>query len=643
MKKTLCMPAALAWLFAAAGTLAAEVPLEVYARLPTVANMAISPDGDRVAFRRTDATMDAMFVLDGQTVLGVVDGSKTKLRDISFLDQDRLVLFARESELVNAAATNFEISGSFLFDLRTRELSKLLERSRHVYPLQEGIGRIVGHNPQLQTIYMPAFIGDFQSTATPYGLLEVTVENPGGRVVTPGTSDTIDWFVDTDGSILAEEEYDKRKDVQRIWGRREGKRVLVYESDATRPVYGIVGLSRDSRSLVVSGRGDNEEFNAYFEMSLEDGSVGPPLFARTDAGIERPLVDLHRRVQGVQYSGFFPRYEFFDPGLTDRVKAVQAAMKTTAAYLVDWTPDFRNLLFRLDGGWTSGAYVVVRPGSSTPTLLANIREEIPGATVAPSRVVSYEARDGLEIPALVTALDDVRAAGKAPLIVLPHGGPTSHDRFGFDWFVQYFASRGIVVLQPQFRGSTGFGATLRQAGEGQWGRSMSTDLDDGVKHFIDAGLADPARVCMVGFSYGGYAALAAGAFSPFDYKCLVSVAGVSDLPRMLESARELYGHNSSTVSAMQEQLGSKGKLDKTLDAVSPVNFADRFRAPVLLVHGRNDAVVLIDQSLRMEKALRRAKKPVQLVRLKGEDHYLSGYQTRQEALRAVAGFIEEQL
>lgn len=172
---------------------------------------------------------------------------------------------------------------------------------------------------------------------------------------------------------------------------------------------------------------------------------------------------------------------------------------------------------------------------------------------------------------------------------------------------------------------------------------MSTDLDDGVKHFIDAGLADPARVCMVGFSYGGYAALAAGAFSPFDYKCLVSVAGVSDLPRMLESARELYGHNSSTVSAMQEQLGSKGKLDKTLDAVSPVNFADRFRAPVLLVHGRNDAVVLIDQSLRMEKALRRAKKPVQLVRLKGEDHYLSGYQTRQEALRAVAEFIEEQL
>jgi dipeptidyl aminopeptidase/acylaminoacyl peptidase len=318
-------------------------------------------------------------------------------------------------------------------------------------------------------------------------------------------------------------------------------------------------------------------------------------------------------------------------------------MKQSAVYLVDWTPDFRFLIFRATGGWTAGTYVIVGPDSVTPGMLANIRDDIPREAVVPVSVIDYDARDGLNIPALLTIQDEVRGAGDAPLIVLPHGGPEAYDQYGFDWLAQYFASRGIAVLQPQFRGSTGFGNTLRQAGKGQWGGAMSTDLDDGVQHLIDEGLVDPERVCMVGLSYGGYAALAAGAFSPFDYKCVVSVSGVSDLPRMLDAERELYGRNSAVVNYLRTQFGSDGEADRTLKPISPVNFADDFKAPVLLIHGRDDAVVAIDQSLRMEKALKRARKPVELLRLKGEDHYLSGYETRIEALRAIAGFIDKNL
>lgn len=626
---------------------AAEIPLEDYGRPATVTNMAISPDGDRVAFRRRDETMDAVFIVDRQSndVIGAVDGSESKIRRVHFLDQDRLVLFAEDAQNISSHYTTrkSQVSSGYIFDLRTNELTKLLGKSRRLYPLQSGLGRIVSYNSENDAVYMPAYIGKRNGPPPTYGLLEVTMDNPNGKLLERGGSDTVDWFVDRDGHILAEEEYDYRQNVQRIWGRHGKKRVVIYESGPNKGTYAAVGLGRDSHSLIVSARTAGSDFWSYFEMDLDDGSVGPPLFQRAGASVEHEIVDANRVVYGVEYSGFFPTYEFFDSALTERVQAIQSAMKTTAVYLVDWTPDFRYLVFRLTGGWTSGMYVIVGPDSLKPQLLENMRANIPGAAVAPTSVIQYQAQDGLEIPALVTARADVRDAGNAPLIVLPHGGPEDHDRFGFDWLAQYFASRGIVVLQPQFRGSTGFGATLRRAGDGQWGRAMSTDLDDGVQHLINDGLVNPERVCIVGLSYGGYAALAAGAFSSFDYKCLVAISGISDLPRMLDTEREKWGSDSAIVASWRERLGSAGKRDSTLEAVSPVNFAKNFRSPVLLVHGRDDAVVPLDQSLRMYKALKRAKKPVKLVKLDGEDHYLSGYETRLEALRAVAEFIDKNL
>lgn len=646
MNRTSCLVIFFLWgLSANAATPPPTVPLEAYGRLPTVSSMAISPNGDRIAFRRADASVDAVVVMELSSgeVIGIVDGSETKVRDVSFLDQDRVLLYAAESAHIRLIGNRLQVSGSFVYDLQRNKLAKLLQKSRHLYPLQSGVGRIVGHDPDSDTVYMPAYVGELNSTPATYGLLGVTMDDPDGALITRGRSDTQDWFVDNKGNILVEDEYDNTRDLQRIWRHRGGNRVLIYESNQLGGRYGTVGLSHDFSSLIVSARTIGSEYSTYYEMSLEDGSVGQALFQNDDADVEATLVDRNRRVFGVQYAGFYPRYEFFDPALTKRVNAIQASMNTTAAYLVDWTPDFNYLLFRLTGGWTAGSYVLVGPDSLQPRLLANIREDLPGDAVVPTKVISYPARDGMRIPALVTARADVVVAGRAPLIVLPHGGPEAHDVFEFDWLAQYFASRGIVVLQPQFRGSTGFGATLRKAGKGQWGAAMSTDLDDGVQRLIEDGLVDPERVCMVGMSYGGYAALAAGAFSKFAYKCLVSVAGVSDLPHMLKAERTLFGHSSDTVEYWQEQFGSRGKADKVMGEVSPVNYAENFRAPVLLVHGRDDSIVPYDQSARMEKALRRAKKTVELVKLKGEDHYLSGNDSRLEALRIMAKFIEDNL
>jgi dipeptidyl aminopeptidase/acylaminoacyl peptidase len=205
---------------------------------------------------------------------------------------------------------------------------------------------------------------------------------------------------------------------------------------------------------------------------------------------------------------------------------------------------------------------------------------------------------------------------------------------------QYFATKGYIVLQPNFRGSTGFGNDFRLAGRGKWGKEMQDDVSDGVKTLIDSGYVDPERVCIIGASYGGYSALAGGAFTPNLYRCVISINGVSDLPLMIGQSKRKYGRDHWVISYWHQVIGDSKTEREKLKSISPVNFAAQFNAPVMLIHGDDDTVVPIDQSKRMYKALKKAGKPVTFVELDGEDHWLSTSETRLQMLKAIDQFLD---
>jgi dipeptidyl aminopeptidase/acylaminoacyl peptidase len=243
----------------------------------------------------------------------------------------------------------------------------------------------------------------------------------------------------------------------------------------------------------------------------------------------------------------------------------------------------------------------------------------------------YKARDGLDIHAYLT-LPPGKAAHNLPVVIFPHGGPEERDSIEFDWWAQFMASRGYAVLQPNFRGSAGYGWKFQSAGFTQWGRAMQDDVTDGVKKLIADGIADPKRICIVGASYGGYAALAGATFTPDLYACAVSVAGVSNLIDLQNS-----------VSGMAYWTTRIGDVDKDADALkaeSPTLHADQVRAPILLMHGEKDVTVPIDQSTQERDALKKAGKDVSFVSIDGDDHYLNLASTRIRVLTEIATFLD---
>ena len=355
---------------------------------------------------------------------------------------------------------------------------------------------------------------------------------------------------------------------------------------------------------------------------------------------QEPLLDPHdgRLIGHHVLVGDEARYTFFDPMDAKVWKAVAAAFPGDRVGLESWSADRRKIVVRVDSATEGPAYALVDLGTRQATWLGVEYDGVKADDIAVKEPLRFKAQDGLELTGYLTR-PRAKPAKLLPLIVFPHGGPAARDTPGFDWWAQGMAARGYAVLQVNFRGSEGLGATLLQAGYGQWGRKMQTDLSDGVRYLAVAGVIDPKRVCIVGANYGGYAALAGATLDQGVYRCAVSVSGIADLRRQVAYSKTQQGLPSERY--WNRFMGAEDRNDDILTQYSPARQASKASIPVLLIHGRDDTVVPAEQSQLMAEALRKAGKPVELVLQKGEDHWLSRGETRLQTLEATMAFVEK--
>lgn len=604
-----------------------------YGQLPRYRSLAISPDGKHISYIERGPDYDMFIVKDIETKETIFAGKITdfKARSTSFVTNKHVLFLGSDTILAWGALTSHEQSGALVYNIETGRFYPLLQGIKDIYPAQTGLGSIVGLNAEDESVYMPAFA----SLSTPkLNLYRVSLNTGMGTIHARGSQHTVDWFVGKQGKILAKEEYNKNRKIHTIRSELTGEWVTVYSKETPVPEISVRAVGVDEKSLLYIDEKDDRK--ALYSMSLLDGSVSGPLYSNEDADIDGLVLDTNHKLMAVIYSGFKPRYEFVDSDFNRILSSVESSFPSSSIHLRSWTDDKKSVILLVSGGDASGVYYLLDCEKLKMSRLAS-QYDVPA--IGEIKAIRYKARDGLNIPAILTLPPGNQEKKNLPLIVLPHGGPAAYDQIDFDWMVQYFALKGYAVLQPNFRGSTGFGYAFRNAGSGRWGREMQDDVSDGIATLVKTGYVDPNRVSIVGASYGGYSALVGGAFSPELYRCVISVNGVSDLPKMLKSEKFRYGPNHWVINYWQSIIGdSKSEIDK-LRSISPVNFAVDFEAPVLLIHGKDDTVVPLEQSKIMHKALKKAGKTTKLITIKGEDHWLSTSSTRLQILKAIDDFL----
>jgi len=631
-----------------AGSAAAKPPLEAFGDAPAVRSPSISPDGKHVAYISRVNGVDYLAKYEvgtgkNEALISIPD---VKANGAFWVGTDYIILRA-STVTANAGLTRkYEDSAAFAYNIRTKKIVQLLVNTPGLYRFQSGLGRIVGVDPSGQYVYMPAFM-DKTGGDPSMDLVKVSLETGyGGRVAgREGTGATRNWIMDKKANVIARVDYNEKRSLYEIRTPSPGGGWRVIYSETTKdPSLGIVGFSERDGALVAV-KGGESDFQQMYEIALDDGALTGPLRARTDREIERIMLDENRIVVGVGYSGLYPSYEFFDETLNRDVKAAAAALPDAAVSITSWTDDWSKIILYAEGGRNPPRFMLFDRAAKSMAQIARARPEIKPEEIGEVTPIEYKARDGLTISALVTWPVGVEPDQRKnlPMIVMPHGGPESYDNVSFDWLAQFLANEGYVVLQPNFRGSGGLGGSFAQAGYRQWGRKMQDDITDGAQALTTMGWADPERTCILGWSYGGYAALSGGALTPDLYRCVISIAGVSDLRNMLGWWKRERGADSTSYAYWTTIIGDPDKDGDEIDAVSPYRLAANFKAPVLLIHGTDDLIVPDRQSELMEQALKAANKPVTYLRIGRDDHSLVYAESRNQALTAIAEFLKRHI
>lgn len=639
-----------------AGAQEGLAPVEAYGRLPAISDAAISPDGTRIALAMSDTqgmVAVRVFSLDGATApvgYGMPDG--VQLRGVDWVDNERVTYLAQQTfrpgqvlppgirfvgyptrvDYYRYGAVNLTTGRHEL--ITTNEDEPWTDQGGHlVVPIEgdPGYGRIIARAPGVETRHT--------------SLYRVNLTTGRARHTPPrGTNaDTIGFELDNTGSPVVRYDSDERTNRWRIFTYENSEpRLLAEDVSRFGEPMSVEGLLPDGR-IVVNELAEGADFSGLFTIDRGGGAI-EPFFQRDDAGVNALHDPWTRRIVGASWTRDAYQAHYFDRDLqavNERLAALHPTFETTIA---SWSRDRTRFLLYIERGLDGGGYYLFEPAGERLSLVGMLYPELANTRKGERQSITYPARDGTRIPAYLSyPPGDTRE--NLPLVLLVHGGPhNARDTFAFDYWASFLASRGYAVLQPNFRGSGGYGEIWEEAGRRQWGGLMQTDVEDGVAALVRNHIADPTRVCIVGASYGGYAALAGATLTPDSFRCAASVAGVSDLERMLMvEARESGGRFSMRSDWWRASIGDQREDRERIRSLSPVNLADRVRTPILLMHGTDDTVVPMDQSRRMLDALQAADKDVRFVELVGDDHWLSDAATRIRMLRELEAFLAQHL
>jgi dipeptidyl aminopeptidase/acylaminoacyl peptidase len=618
-------------------TISKTWPIEAFAELPLMDQPALSPDGLHFAAR---------VAVNGELrlVIGDIHEGSNRLRTMALGDNDlNWWTWVNDEWLLAGIGTEQMVQGMPWYLRRALGIkidgSKVNVLAKQVAAQQaddviwiarDGSPRIL---LSYQTsIYMnePGFWPRVDEIDIATGRIK--------RLITP-REDVMSWYADAAGAVRMGVGYNDSSRMAKLLYRPDAKTSFRVVDRANRRqkdslTVPLLFLSDEGKAIASD---DRDGTDALYELDLATLQLGAKIFEAPGFDIEAALPDKSgSALAGVRYIGDAPKIHWFDTTMSKVQSDIDKAVGNRRARIVSTSRDQTRMIVHVGAADQPGGYYYYDTAMGAMSLMSRISDEFGNARLSPVKTIRYKARDGLEIAAILT-VPARREAKDLPLILMPHGGPFARDAEEWDWWVQYLAQRGYAVIQPNYRGSSGYGTAFAAKGEGQWGLAMQDDLNDAVDWAVAQGIADPKRVCIVGASYGGYAAMRAAQRDGGRYRCAVSYAGVSDLAAMLRYDGRF--------------LNSGGRKDwvkqqaPDVAAVSPVHSAAQFSTPILLMHGKKDRRVQVGQSREMAEKLKASGKVAGRDYIYVEqplgDHHFSRQADRLDFLKRLDAFLVE--
>jgi len=594
-----------------------QIPVEYFAKLPTFSAPELSPDGSKFAVRLVHSGEPIIIVQEfkksgsekAKPAVPIRVDDKHFISWFDWANEDKLIFALRTSTAQYGFLWNFTRIGSIGADGRGARFFKMEANASGQFRQSP---RVIHKLPNDDDHMLMALDDMPNSWAKPIvhkinvstGKREITLKNRIGAY---------NWISDYNGQVRIGIQYKTRlnqKDVILHYRENNKSEWEILEKadyfDTSRIVPHRFKKADDNILLVTKGELEDGK-------EIDDLSVTLYEYDLTT----REIIGKHETSARRQSA----------------ISTVKKAFPDLKVKLVSSTKNRDKFFFKLYSDVNPPEYYLLDLDKKTLDYVASQYPQLEDKPLAPMSKTNYSARDGLNIPAFLT-IPEGKTEQNLPTIIYPHGGPWSHDKWGFDNYVQFFASRGYAVFQPQFRGSTGLGPEHEAAGYKQWGYRIQDDITDGVKWLVKEGISDPDRICIVGSSFGGYAAAMGLAKTPELFKCGVSINGVLKLDDMLLSGRRL----------LFESLNRAVWNDmKDTDDVSPYALADNISSPLLLIASTRDTVVPDEHSKKMYSRLMNLDKDVEFVELLGGEHWRTNEKLELEKLKAVDKFLSKHL
>ncbi len=612
------------------------LPVEAFGNLPQTKQLKLSPNGKSLAFIREH---------QGQTLIGVADLVNGGSNYIVRTDNQKFKIgwFRWANDQTLLISSDYPVSRRGVKYTETRLMKIGIEagaeiepvvvtkKNEHVSQFQDNIIDILPNEPNHFLMAL-----DLKSPNYP-SVYKIDLNSKRIRkLIYSSKSNIRDWLTDRQHRVRLGIGRDETSIFFRLYDLQteEWRNIWHYEIfDA--PDISPLGFGLNPNELYI--RADHNGRYAIFKVDLLDPKLSRELvFSDPDYDVEGSLIYSRKTndVIGVYHGEADDSKVYFDKSYASFQKALNKAIPDSYNNISSFSSDENKYILFSSNWQTPGAYYI---GDRTKGTLDFVSEQYPllrEVELSTKQKIVYKAKDGTEIEAYVTLpmknVKDLNAA-----IVIPHGGPMARNYSGFDWFSQFFASRGYTIIEPNFRGSSGYGFEFEMASIKNWGGVMQDDLADAAMWLVDQQKIDKNKICIVGASYGGYAAMMAAVKQQDVFKCAASFAGVSDLELLLVKARKFTNYK-----VVKKQIGSDSDF---LEKASPINYVKKINTPLLLIHGENDRVVDVTHSRNMFDELEDEGKLVEYVELTDGNHYLEIEKNRLLTLSKIEAFLQRYL